>query len=66
MIAAGNSKNKVFIEDVKDLLHDESSLVRSMAVWALKQIADTHDFNNFRKEHISLEVDKDVKAEWLD
>jgi hypothetical protein len=37
-----------------------------MAVWALKQIADTHDFNNFRKEQISLEVDKDVKAEWLD
>ena len=66
LIAVGNSKNKVFIEDVKDLLHDESSLVRSMAVWALKQIADTHDFNNFRKEHISLEVDKDVKAEWLD
>ena len=66
LIAVGNSKNKVFIEDVKDLLHDESSLVRSMAVWALKQIADTHDFNNFRKEQISLEVDKDVKAEWLD
>ena len=66
LIAVGNSKNKVFIEDVKDLLHDESSLVRSMAVWALKQIADPHDFNKFRKELISLEVDKDVKAEWLD
>ena len=66
LIAVGNSKNKVFIEDVKDLLHDESSLVRSMAVWALKQISDTYDFNNYRKEHISLEVDKDVKAEWLD
>ena len=46
----GNSKNKIFIEDVKDLLHDESSLVRSMAVWALKQIVDTHDFDNFKKE----------------
>ena len=66
LIAVGNSKKKVFIEDVKDLLHDESSLVRSMAVWALKQISDTYDFNNYRKELISLEVDKDVKAEWLD
>ena len=37
-----------------------------MAVWALKKIIDTHDFNNLRKEHISVEIDKDVKAEWLD
>ena len=62
----GNSKNKIFIEDVKDLLHDESSLVRSMAVWALKQIVDTHDFENFKKDYVSVEVDEDVKAEWLD
>ena len=62
----GNSKNNIFIEDVKDLLHDESSLVRSMAVWALKQIIDTHEFDNFKKEYISVEVDEDVKAEWLD
>jgi hypothetical protein len=37
-----------------------------MAVWALKQIVDTHDFEKFKKDYVSVEVDEDVKAEWLD
>ena len=43
LIAIGNSKNSKFIGSVQPLLTDSSTIVRSMAVWALKKIMNNFD-----------------------
>ena len=64
LIAAGNSKERFFIEDIMPLLTDSSNLVRAMAIWALSQICNKEEFSRIRENHIHLESDKEVIHEW--
>jgi epoxyqueuosine reductase len=64
LIAVGNSNNKIFINNILPLLTDSSELVRAMAIWALRQIADTNDFESQRKKYFYNETDLHVKNEW--
>ena len=64
LIAIGNSKNSKFVDSVQSLLSDTSTIVRSMAVWALKNIMDDFDFNKMREIHLTNEKEKDVVLEW--
>lgn len=64
LIAIGNSRNSKFIDSVQSLLSDTSTIVRSMAVWALKNIMDDFDFNKIREIHLINEKEKDVVLEW--
>ena len=64
LIAIGNSKNSKFIGSVQPLLTDSSTIVRSMAVWALKKIMNDFDFNEIREIYLINENEKDVILEW--
>ena len=64
LIAAGNSKERFFIEDIMPLLTDSSNLVRAMAIWALSQICNKEEFSRIRENHIHLESYKEVIHEW--
>jgi len=64
LIAIGNSKNSRFSDSVLSLLTDSSIIVRSMAVWALKNIMNDFDFNKIREIHLINEKEKDVILEW--
>ena len=61
LIAAGNSDDQDLIHDIKILLHDQSPLVRAMAVWALGQLSES-EFVQERKT--IAESDIDVLKEW--
>ena len=64
LIAIGNTRNSKFIDSVQSLLFDTSTIVRSMAVWALKKIMNDFDFNKMREIHLINEKEKDVILEW--
>lgn len=66
LIAAGNSGNRDYVARVQTLLEDASPLVRAMAVWALAQLMDAHDFAALRARLIGEERDGGVIAEWND
>ena len=66
LIAVGNSKNKNFLSEITLLLNDSSDLVRSMAVWALKEILNKKDFEIQKKIYYKKERNLYVKNEWLD
>ena len=59
-----HSKNSKFIDSVQSLLTDSSIIVRSMVVWALKNIMKDFDFNKMREIHLINEKEKDVVLEW--
>jgi len=64
LIASGNSGDQDLIEPVQALLQDPSTLVRAMAVWALRQLLDKSTFQNLLVHQQGLENDKIVQAEW--
>lgn len=64
LIAAGNSQDVAHVPAVRNLLRDQSALVRAMAVWALSQLATTDDFDAARTEHLPFEHDAAVSGEW--
>ena len=64
LIAAGNSGDARMLDGVVRQLGDESPLVRGMAVWALKQLADDEQWNREKARLGSKETDGDVKSEW--
>ncbi len=66
LIAVGNSKNKNYLSEITLLLSDNSNLVRSMAVWALKEILNKKDFELQKNIYFKKECDPEVKNEWLD
>jgi epoxyqueuosine reductase len=66
LIAVGNSKNKNYLSEITLLLSDSSDLVRSMAVWALKEILNKKDFELQKKIYYKKESDPEVKNEWID
>ncbi len=65
LIAVGNSKEKKYKKDIEVLLEDESSTVRAMAVWSLKQLIDKDNIEHYKRKYFALEKNKNVKQEWL-
>ncbi len=63
LIAAGNSKDQRLVEQCKRLASDASPEVRGMAVWALSQLMDSHNFHAYAASH-TTEDDSDVQEEW--
>jgi epoxyqueuosine reductase len=64
LIAVGNSGDSSFLPKVRRLLADASPLVRAMAVWALRRLADREEMAQLRAQWFPLEGDPDVQAEW--
>jgi epoxyqueuosine reductase len=64
LIAAGNSGDAGLLAAVQPLLGDASPLVRAMAVWALRQLAQPEAWAAARNHYILRESDAAVRAEW--
>jgi epoxyqueuosine reductase len=64
LIAAGNSNDRALLPRVRALLDDPSPLVRAMAVWALKKLADEAELTVARRTRFDQESDADVRREW--
>jgi epoxyqueuosine reductase len=64
LIAIGNSKDPALIPAAAAQLDDKSPLVRAMAVWALRRLADRASFTAWRERHCPGEGDAQVRAEW--
>lgn len=64
LIAAGNSENVALLPQIKNLLADESPLVRAMAVWALGQLAKPQEMLALKEKLLPNEPDADVRNEW--
>lgn len=62
LVAAGNSGDHTHIPAVSRALAHESPLVRGMAVWALRQLAEPDEAAGYR--HHTIETDPEVLAEW--
>ncbi len=66
LIALGNSGDLNALPLIEKLLSDPSHLVRAMAVWALKQLADKETITRHRQDHLLEENEESVRAEWLE
>ncbi len=64
LIAIGNSGDVELLPLVVERLHHSSPLVRAMAVWALRQLAETTQFMQLKTRHSPAESDSDVMSEW--
>jgi len=64
LIAAGNSGDASLLPKVEALLDDASPLVRAMAVWAVRRLADDGRGPRLRHRHLARESDAVVRAEW--
>lgn len=64
LIAAGNSGDATLIVQVERLMSDPSSLVRAMAVWAMRRLAEGGLGDGLRRRHLAREHDHHVRAEW--
>jgi len=65
LIAAGNSGDQALVPQVEACLHHGEPLIRGAAVWALAQLIDPAQWQNWRDRFLSHETDQDVQAEWL-
>jgi len=64
LIAVGNSGMRSFIPACRELAHDESPIVRGMAVWALSRLMDDGEFATLAHELRGGEADPEVQDEW--
>jgi epoxyqueuosine reductase len=64
LIAAGNSGDAALVAACRELLGDQSPLVRGAAVWALSRLLPDAAFGALAAEHAAGEMDADVRAEW--
>ncbi len=64
LIAAGNSGNTALLPQIEGLLTDPSSLVRAMAIWAVRRLADDTAAHRLQAATAPLETDATVAAEW--
>jgi epoxyqueuosine reductase len=64
LIGIGNSGNGTLAPIARDLLGDESPLVRGAAVWALSQLIRPDEFATLEVQGLPLETDENVRAEW--
>jgi len=65
LIAAGNSGDARHMSQVERLLDDPAPVVRAMAVWALRRLADRSDFDRERGRRMPFEPASDVRGEWV-
>ena len=63
LVAAGNSGDAGLLPVVLTLLDDASPLVRAMAVWAVRRLADAATVDDVRRR-TAQEQDAAVLAEW--
>jgi len=64
LIACGNSGDESLIEDIFPFLDAPSSLLRAMAIWALKQLMEVEDFTRLHQQYHAGEQDPEVRLEW--
>jgi epoxyqueuosine reductase len=64
LIAAGNSADTSLCLPVEAHLADSSPLVRAMAIWAYKRLAEPKSFSAAYKQFIETETDASVRGEW--
>src|SRR5262249_41492466 len=64
LIAAGNSGDARLVPALQPLLAGGSSLVRAMAVWALRRLLPEAAFRRLRSTRLGSETDASVLAEW--
>ena len=64
LIAAGNSGDTALLPQIERLLADPSPLVRAMAIWAVRRLADEDAARRLQAATAPLETDADVAAEW--
>ncbi len=64
LVAAGNSGNPALLHDIMPLLSDTSPLVRGMAVWASRRLADADREAELKEKYAPQESDVLVCAEW--
>ena len=64
LVAAGNSGDRTLLESVVALLHDPSPLVRGMAVWASRRLANADQETDLRARFSAIECDVQVRSEW--
>jgi epoxyqueuosine reductase len=64
MIAIGNSAEPGLLPVVTARLGDSSPLVRAMAVWALSRLARPDEVARRSADHLPVEPDASVRAEW--
>lgn len=65
LIAAGNSGDRTLVPQVEACLTHAESLIRGAAIWALAQLIDPAQWQNWRDRYLVHESDQDVRAEWL-
>jgi epoxyqueuosine reductase len=64
LIASGNSGDRSLLQQIAPLLEDQSPLVRAMAIWASRRLADARELHALQQRHQPREADADVAAEW--
>ncbi len=64
LIAAGNSADLSLVSAIMLHLKDTSSIIRVMAVWALRQLLSQEDFASLQAQYAD-DLDQDVRQEWL-
>jgi len=64
LVAAGNSGDPALLDDIMPLLDDGSPLVRGMAVWATRRLADKDRLTDLKERYASQESDPSVRVEW--
>ncbi len=64
LAAAGNSGDESLLQGVVALLGDASPLVRGMAVWASRRLANANQEAVLRERFSAKECDVRVRAEW--
>ena len=64
LIAAGNSGDRGLCSAIEPILCDAAPLVRAMAVWALRQLAEPAHWQKLRDALLVKETDADVRREW--
>jgi len=64
LIAIGNSGDARLLPAAEALLDDRAPLVRGMAVWAVRRLADGAAFSRLAATRLPGEGDPDVRAEW--
>ncbi|RUO98294.1 tRNA epoxyqueuosine(34) reductase QueG [Hyphomicrobium sp.] len=65
LIASGNSADRSLLRHIVPLLEDQSPLVRAMAVWASRRLADDEEFYVLRERFERIEQDREVASEWI-
>lgn len=66
LIAAGNSGDTGLMPMVTPFLNHPSALLRAMAIWALRQLADDDIWQGLRHVYLPDERDQSVRREWQD